>query len=257
MQQYYFFPLLLGTLFKKIQKKMFSFLSADNKSPARSSVVSSRDGSPNALGESSVNMKWNASRGTSVASSCVSVGVKSKEIRNLKLELEFRDHRITELEAAYVDLQREADFKHGDMEGKLEQHQVEVGHMEKKHEDMQHVISKQATQLEEVTAQVAKLQQALADMLRLEEVKQRVTAEIKLQQQQQPLPEIQVFQCPLEVVPEHTECTPQEKKVPPMVVMPPSAPVATKPTSTFFSRNSGNSQTGAAQNGKKRDCTVM
>lgn len=82
----------------------------------------------------------------------MSSGVKSRQIRDLKMELEFRDERIHELEAAYEELERKAEFARGEVETKMADQQHDLEEMNKKQEALQAVIQAQSQQLSEVNA---------------------------------------------------------------------------------------------------------
>lgn len=81
----------------------------------------------------------------------MSTSVKSRQIRDLKLEIELRDGRIHELEEAYEELERKAEFARGEVECRLTDQQREMEEMAAKQAALHQVIDAQSQQLTEVT----------------------------------------------------------------------------------------------------------
>lgn len=135
-------------------------------SPIRSEVGSpSRDRSNDAGSRTgSQSPTLSVASGVS-SSSAVSNGVKSKFIRDLKLEVEMRDDRIRELEQTYEELERKAAFSQGEMTCKLTDQQIVVARMEQKQKELQEVIENQSKQLTEVLSSVAQYQ-SIQDMMK-------------------------------------------------------------------------------------------
>lgn len=100
----------------------------------------------------------NASPATSVASSCrttssiQSNGVKTKQIRDLKLEVELRDDRINELEAEYEELERRSNFRQGEMQCKIDEQSRDIETMAKEHAALKTTIDTLQEQNKEVLA---------------------------------------------------------------------------------------------------------
>jgi membrane protein involved in colicin uptake len=125
---------------------MYAFFST--ASPTKSEQLSpSRERSERSVGSTA-----SPTGSVMTTSSTMSSGVKSRQIRDLTMELEFRDDRIRELVEQCDVLERKAEFDRGEVETRMSEQENELANMNKKHEELQAVIMSQSQQLSEVNA---------------------------------------------------------------------------------------------------------
>jgi hypothetical protein len=133
----------------------FNYQGSNYGSPMRSDASPSRDRSM----DPSRSMSPTNSVASGISScSAVSNGVKSRQIRDLKMELEMRDERVRELEEAYEELERKAAFSTGEMNCKLAEQQTLVRRMEDKQTELQGTIEAQRVQMQEVLTSLQQYQ---------------------------------------------------------------------------------------------------
>ncbi|CUG86294.1 Hypothetical protein, putative [Bodo saltans] len=125
---------------------MYAFFST--ASPTKSEQLSpSRERSERSVGSTS-----SPTGSVMTTSSTMSSGIKSRQIRDLTMELEFRDDRIRELMEQCDILERKAEFDRGEVETRMAEQDNELANMSNKHNELQAVIMAQSQQLSEVNA---------------------------------------------------------------------------------------------------------
>eukprot|EP00672_Neobodo_designis_P021508 CAMPEP_0174852472 /NCGR_PEP_ID=MMETSP1114-20130205/25549_1 /TAXON_ID=312471 /ORGANISM="Neobodo designis, Strain CCAP 1951/1" /LENGTH=216 /DNA_ID=CAMNT_0016087069 /DNA_START=59 /DNA_END=706 /DNA_ORIENTATION=+ len=133
---------------------MFNFgVPSNPSSPTHSVGWSTRDSSMGR--ESSMTGTSRASPTASVLSSATgtsaaTTGVKTRQIRDLKLEIEMRDQRIDELEEMYEETQRKAAFANGELQCKLDEQTLTVSAMAADQEKLKSTIDAQEAQMREM-----------------------------------------------------------------------------------------------------------
>jgi vacuolar-type H+-ATPase subunit I/STV1 len=131
---------------------MFSFsYSSQPASPTHSVGWTSNHDSPGRMSSASGTSR--ASPTTSVLSGATSVattGIKTRQIRDLKLEVEMRDQRIDELERLYEETQRKASFAQGELQCRVDEQTLAMSAMESEHTKFRSKVVDQEGQIREL-----------------------------------------------------------------------------------------------------------
>lgn len=175
----------------------------DYNSPGRESSI--RDCSPT-----------NSVTSSRTATSVVSTKT-GRVLRDLKVELELKDHRIGELERSYEEVQRKSEYKQGQLQRMLDDQCALVKKLQNEQENFQTVIGTQSTQIGElmsVVTQCNQMQQALkATLQRCDELESLVAKSQVAQRESVALP---VSPQSATCQPDDTSSKPQQRFVDPV-----------------------------------------